>query len=211
MTVNYVTAVQVASFLGITTPDGSSDPTLAEVDEMINENEDHIDQETMHAWRSVSVSDEYHSLENYAFNVSDGVSFNLHHRKVKTFVSGTDKLEVWDGGQWLDYVANKVEARNRDFWVDYTNGRVFIKTFPRSLPRFFGVRVTYRFGETSVPGDIQKACKLLTAGDVLMSDDKSLLLPEGSNNVPYTDKVRVWEERAEKILGSRREYKVLAA
>lgn len=211
MAATYVSAAQVASFLNIATPTGSTDPTLTEVEEMINENEDYIDMVTGHAWRTVTVNNEIHSMENYAFNISDGVSISLHHRKIITFSSGTDKVEVWDGSQDLDYVANKVEGRNRDFWVDYTNGRVFIKTFPRNLPRFFGVKVTYRYGESSVPGDIQKACKLFTARDMIMGDDKSLLLPEGSQNVSYSDKVRIWEEEAERILMRRKEYVVLAA
>ena len=211
MAVTYCTAAQVASFLNITTPTGSTDPTLLEVEEMINENEDYIDDTTGHAWRSVTVTDETHSLENYAFNISDGVSISLHHRKVTVFQSGTDKLEVWDGTQDLDYVANKTEGRNRDFWVDYTNGRVFIKTFPRNLPRFFGVKVTYRYGDSTVRGQIQKACKLFTARDMVMGDDKSLLLPEGSQNVPSLEKTRLWEEEAEKILMRMKEYKVLGA
>ena len=211
MAVTYCTAAQVASFLNISTPDGSSDPTLTEVEGMINENEDYIDMVTGHAWRSVTVTDEIHSMENYAFNISDGVSISLHHRKITAFQSGTDKIEIWDGSQDLDYVANKNEGRDKDFWVDLTNGRVFIKTFPRSLPRFFGAKITYRYGESSVPGDIQKACKLLTAKDLVENDDKSLLLPEGSSNVPLLSKAERWLEEAEKIIMRRKEYKVLAA
>ncbi len=88
-------------------------------------------------------------------------------------------------------------------------GIVFIKTFPRTVPRNFAVRVTYRFGETSVPKQIKKCCILLTALDILQSEDRSILLPEGTSNLSYQEKANRWEKQAMQIIASNKELKVV--
>ena len=164
MTTSYVTAAQVKSFLQLTTAfSGSTTPTQTEVEDWINNNEDDIDQSTGHAWRTVTITKEQHHLEIPHYQLRDGSEIFLLHRSIKTLTSGTDKLEVWDGTQYLDYLANKTEGRNKDYWANDQDGIIFIKTYPAYLPRTFGVRITYRYGETTVKKDIRKACMLMTA------------------------------------------------
>lgn len=208
--VTYCTAANVASFLNLNSFSGSTDPTTTEVEEYIEMNEDYIDRETMHAWRAVTVSQETHHLDSPAYNLRDGVDIYLNHRKITAFSSPTDKLEVWNGSEWEDYAATRTEGRNNDFWIDYEMGIVFIKTFPRTIPRFFSVRVTYRYGEAAVAKDIKKACILLTAADIIETDDRSILFPEGTSNVPLLEKSRIFRERAEKIINANREIKAVA-
>jgi hypothetical protein len=203
--VNYCTASQVASFLQVDFS-SSTNPTTTEVEEMITENEDYIDSQTNHSWRERTVTEETHHLEKPAYQLRDGIQVFLQHRKIKEFDSAEgDKLEVWNGSTWEDYVAERVEGRNNDFWVDYQLGILFIKSYSLFIPRYFGVRVTYRYGETSVPGDIKKACKLLTAADIIENDDRSILLPEGTSNLPIESKINKWKEEAEKIIGRYKE------
>ncbi len=220
MAVTYCTSAQVFTFLqlgassdvnftGKTDFDANTNPTKTTVEEWINESEDLIDQETMHAWRSVTVTKEKHHLEAPHYQLRDGSEIKLLHRKITILASGTDLLEVWDGTQYLDYLANKTEGRNNDYWVNEENGFVFIKTYPAYTPRTFGVRVTYRFGESTVPGDIKRACILLTAIQFLSSEDRSVLLPEGTSNIPYQAKDDKWQKRIDEILDKRREIMVI--
>ena len=197
------------NFNGATDFSASTNPTKVTVDAWINESEDYIDQETMHAWRAVIVTKEQHHLEAPHYQLRDGSEIKLLHRNIRTLTSGTDLLEVWDGTQYLDYLANKTEGRNKDYWVNERDGFVFIKTYPAYTPRTFGVRVTYRFGDTSIPRDIKTACKLLTSIQFLQGEDRSVILPEGTNNLPYSAKEANWQKRIDEIMDKRRELMVI--
>jgi hypothetical protein len=201
----YCTASDVGSFIN-NTFSSVTDPTTTEVESFIAENEDYIDNQTNHAWRSKTITEETHHLEKPAYQLRDGIQVFLNHRKIRTFSSASgDKLEVWNGSTWEDFILNRAEGREKDYWVDYQMGILFIKSYALFLPRNFGVRVTYRFGETSVPKDIKKACKLLTAVDLTEGDDRSILFPEGTSNIPLPDKARRWTEEAEKIISRYKE------
>lgn len=208
----YCSAQDVADFLGVTTFSSSTTPTKTQVESFIEMNEDYIDNETMHTWREKTVTDEYHHIDKLTYNRREGIVIWLNHRKIRTFSSSDgDKLEVWDGSDWTDYLTDKTEGRNNDFWVDYNDGVIFLNTILSSyLPRYFDLRVTYRFGETSVKGDIKKACILLTARDVLMQDDRSILLPEGTSNISLLNKAEQWKIKADEIIFSNKEIKLLS-
>jgi len=193
------------NFTGKTDFDTATNPTKVTVDGWINESEDYIDQETGHAWRAVTITKEQHHLEFPHYQVRDGSEISLLHRNIRTLTAGTDLLEVWDGTQDLDYLTNKIEGRNNDFWVNEQDGVIFIKTYPTYTPRTFGVQVTYRFGDTVVPGTIKRACILFTAVHFLQSEDRSVLLPEGSSNIPYQTKSEGWEKKAQRIIENRKE------
>ncbi len=133
----------------------SSDPTLSEVQNWIHEAEDYIDHKTGHAWRVVSISNEYHDT---------GDSIRLKHRSIRSMVSGVDKIEIWDGTSWIDYVATKTEDRASDFWIDYTNGIIYFVTSITFYKQ--GARISYRYGDTSVPKDIQEVATKLAARNI---------------------------------------------
>ena len=205
----YCSSEDVANFLQVPLFTASTTPTNTQVEDLIENNEDYIDSETMHSWRETTISEETHHLEFPEYQLRDGTSIFLNHRLIKTFNSSTDKIEVWNGESWEDYLTTRTEGRNQDFWVDYKMGILFIKSFPRTVPRNFAVRVTYRFGEDSVPRQIKKCCILLTALDILQSEDRTILFPEGSSNLPYTDKAERWEKQALQIISSNKEVKVI--
>lgn len=206
--VNYCTSLQVAEFIGITTDfTTSTNPKKVAVERWIASNQKSINKRTMHAWETVTVTEEVRHQDSLPYGFREGIKVFLNHRTIKTFVSGTDLLEVWDGTQWLDYVANKVEDRNRDFWVDYPRGIISIRNL--TFFKYFSVRVTYRYGETSVDTDIRKACILMTASDIAKMDDRSVLFPEGTSNVPLIDKSEKWRAEADRIISDNRETKVV--
>ncbi len=206
----YTSPELVASILRLIVPStgarlvfsAATDPTLIEVTNRIRESEDFIDQETEHAWRAVTVADEYHDVRGSGFGLySRELPISLHHRKIRAMVSGTDLIEVWDGSAWVDYVATKTEGRNNDYWVDYTNGVIyFVGSRPYVQNR--GVRVTYRYGETTVPKDIQDVCTKLVAIRILQDDDYIKVLPEGVSQYAVASKVESWTKDIEKKLSN---------
>lgn len=189
----------------------STRPTSDRVGVFISTSERRIDAETGHAWREVDVVDEYHSVDpNYAYNLGAGVRIKLGHRKVRTFdTSQGDKIEVWNGSSYIDFVTVKTEGRASDFWVDYTDGVLYLK-----LTSFASyekpIRVTYRYGETSVPGDIREACTKMAAIRVLMMDDNSFNLtdPDGTT-LPYDPRIATWKRDISEILRARAEIKAI--
>ena len=210
-TVNeYCSASDVNSFLQL--PDdfsSSTNPKLAEVESLIDMNQDLIDREIGHAFRTTTAIETF-DLKSPQYDLRDGYRINLSNRKVKDLDSGqSDVLTVWDGSTDLDYLANKTEGRNNDFWFNYDLGILHIKHFGFSRPRFLSVNITYRFGEAAVPNDIKKACILLTAMDIVHSDDRSVLIPEGTSNIPLMDKSEKWRREAFRIIQNRRELKVV--
>ena len=196
-------------FLGNTDFNANTKPTNTEVQAWIDESQDEIDRETMHAWREKTVTKEQHHISFPSYQYIDGSLIKLAHRNIRELTSGTDLLEIWDGSNYVDYLANKTEGRNNDYWAVEENGWVFIKTYPIYSSRSFGARVTYRYGETSVPKDIKRACVLLTTVHMLQSEDRSVLLPEGTSNISYNKKIEDWERRADKIMSNNRELPVI--
>ena len=169
MATTYCDHGDVSNILRVGTFSGSTTPTDTIVDDLINKNEDFIDKYTNHAWRTTSVTNEHYDYDG------SRVLF-MNHRKITTFVSETDKLEVRDlvtNGEWTDLVltANGYEEAttlgqgSKDYWINYEQGLIyFLNVVPLSgISRF---RLTYRFGESSVHQDIEKACAYLTAADV---------------------------------------------
>ena len=211
MTVTYCTSDQVAAFMGVPVFDGTTTPKKEQVEEWINESEDDIDNQTMHSWREVTITEEVHHLESPAYRHYEGTEIFLEHRNIKELSTGSgDKLEVWNGSEYEDYLVTRTEGRNNDYWFDKTMGVVFLKTYPAQFysRKNFNVRVTYRYGDTVVVKDIRKAAIRLTAVTVIQSDDRSVLFPEGSSNISPSQKVEKWEEQAEKIMDKRRELKL---
>lgn len=216
MTVTYTTAVKVASLMRLLnqstqarlTFSTDTDPTLAEVEATINRMEDHIDRETCHAWRAIQVTDEYYNIPYNCYNFYQRqFPIHLKHRKINTLVSGTDKIEVWNGNEWEDLVLDAngyTEGRDGDYWVDYNQGVIYlVKKRPWTLDK--GIRVSYRYGESSVPGDIEEACTKLVAIDIAENDDFVVQLPEGTDKYGIMSKVDSWKEDVKRILYNRRE------
>ena len=206
--VDYCTSDQVAAFLQVTAFTTSTTPKKAEVEEEIVRSEDEINRATMNSWKSKTITKEYHTIKR-AVHRYEGTQIFMENRNITTLVTGSgDKLEVWNGSEWEDYLVTRTEGRDNDYWVNEQDGILWIRTYPRYLRRTFDVRLTYRFTEPTITKDIEKACIRLTAIALIGSDDKSLLFPEGSSNVPLSDKISNWQAEADKIIQNNRELKV---
>jgi len=101
------------------------------------------------------------------------------------------------------------QQRLKDWWMDYEMGIIY---FNNSYPFFEwnAVKVAYIYGERYVEKAIEEATTKLVAADLLMSDDRSVLIPEGGQNIDLGSKVQLFRQEAEAILGRYKEVVVFA-
>ena len=91
------------------------------------------------------------------------------------------------------------QARLKDWWLDHEMGIIY---FNNSYPYFEwnAVKVSYIYGERYVEKAIEQAATKMVACDLLMADDRSVLIPEGTQNVDLASKIQLWRQEAEAIL-----------
>jgi hypothetical protein len=95
-------------------------------------------------------------------------------------------------------------ARLRDWWMDYEMGIIY---FNNSYPFFEwnAVKVSYIYGERYLEKAIEEIATKMVVIDLLMSDDRTVLLPEGTSNIDITAKVQLLQGEIDKILPRYRE------
>jgi hypothetical protein len=183
------------------------------VEAWINEAEDFIDAQTNHAWRELTVTDEYH---NY-LGPSDGIYhwkaiIPLNHRCIKTLDPDKDKVEIWTPSGYVDLLdpANGyTQGADDDFDIDLVNGQLlFISTRPYVTDH--SIRITYRFGEATVPYDIREACTKKVAIRYLESEIYTATVPNGPSLSPSKDSIiDKWQDDIDLILSRRKEYPMI--
>lgn len=213
----YTTPTRVAAKLQIRNSqnlsqfDAQTKPDIYEVIESIKEVEDRIDKETNHAWREkysyvTTDSNDYetHHVQN-RYEYLSGIPVYLNHRNIRQLdASEGDVFQLWNGSAWEDWLADRTEGRANDYWVDYSLGIVFLRTYIY-WRRPYGVRFRYRYGEQTVPEDIKRAATFLVCADVARSDDRSVIMAETPNQVGLQTKIEQWETQAEEIIKARKE------
>lgn len=201
----YTSAANVRSLLQVDS--ASTAPSTAEIDAFINRAEDYIDRQTGHAWRSVTVANEYKDLLGQAaWDAYAGQPIYLSHRDIISI----DKLEIWNGSSYEDWVVTKVNDRNKDYWFDAGAGILFLRsTLSYGRAR---ARVSYKYGNTVVPKDIEEAATKLAAIDMASADDRVALIPKtGSPQINLNDKVAQWNKRIAQIIEARKEIRVVVS
>ena len=90
-------------------------------------------------------------------------------------------------------------GRLRDWWLDHEAGIIY---FNNSYPFFEwnAIKAAYIYGERYLEKAIEEAATKMVAVDLLMSDDRSVLIPEGTQNVDIAAKVQLLTQEVEKIL-----------
>ena len=212
MAVSYCSDTDVQRVLQIAAFGAGTTPTKTQVEAFINEAEAEIDIRTRHAWRTVTVTNEFYDLQAYSqvHRNGTGIPIYLKHRVITAFSSGTDKIEVWNGSSYDEWIATKTEGRASDFWLDAEQGVLFLKYY---FPYFTrkALRMTYRYGESSVPKDILKAAALIAAIKVLESDDRSGVIAETGDptRVTYDTRITKWQKEIDRIIRNRTELTVI--
>lgn len=208
MAVTYTTAAKVRSLLQISS--SSTTPTTAEIEDFIYRAEDYIDNFTDHAWKSTTVTNEYRDVPSIeAYETYSGIPIYLRHRSIITFATASgDKLEVWTGSTYEDYAVTKTQSRASDFWIDNERGVIYLRS--GITPGKNMVRVTYHYGESSVPKDIEEAATMIAAISVIGGDDRVAQIAKvGSPQINLGQKVEVWKQRIAMILDERKEVRVI--
>lgn len=210
LTVTYTTGAKVAAFLQVTAFSTSTTPTLAQVEDLINRAEDSIDRITGHAWRSRNSYDtsdtndyEYHDMLN-GYETGLGIPVFLKRRHVRSIVT----FEVWDGSAWANWLTSKTEGRANDYFIDYRQGKLYIRTGIIRYGRD-SVRIRYTYGEQTVDKGIEDICTKMAAIDLASSDDRSVMLPEGADNIGLKDKAEMWRQDCERKLNNYKEFKTI--
>jgi len=209
MTVYYCTSDNVAAFLQLKPFSADTKPTKEQVEDIINMGEDEIDIETNHAWREKTITEEYVDFSTPRYTWGAGRPIFLQHRHLRDFDTDEgDKIEVWQGGEYVDYVSTKTEGRGNDYWLNNSKGILYIYKWYSLYPD--EMRLTYRYGETTVPADIKKCAVLKAARLILMNEDYSKIMVDGeTNDMHYTVRVNIWNKDINRIIRRRTEIRPL--
>ena len=200
--------LQVSNFTGDTTPESDA------VEAFINMAEERIDQLTDHAWhtnRANTVTEERARIQRVRSNVINTRGrIQLKHYPILDMAGGTDKLHVWDGSSYVEYIANKTGSNtvtdpvNKEWWVDGERGIIYLNDYStlnmiNSAPSGVACYVTYRYATASTPDDIKLATIYFTASTIAANDDLNLM-QEGDDSMDNATKSQRYEEMAMKIL-----------
>ena len=199
---DYCTYEDVNNFLNLNTPISDlSKIKRSVVNSLIEQNEDYINSQTGNSWKTQTVTDERHEV-NTLYARTTGAPIYLNHRNITNPLT---KLYYWNGEEYENWLTDETEDRDSGaYWVDYNKGIIYIN---RYLNRPVNLLVSYTWGESSVPKDIKKACIMLTAIDILESEDYASMLPSGQGtNLNFSQKIDYWKEQIKNILEAHKEF-----
>jgi len=213
----YCTSSQVASFLQVPSFSGSTTPSGGHVDDFIAMAEERVDQLTDHAWatsRAKTVTEERGRIQRVMSNsVNDRGRIQLRHYPILA-MSGSDKLHIWDGGNYVEYIANKTgddtitNVTGKDYWIDKERGTIYLNSYNQfnllsDAPSGVTAYVTYRYATATTPDDIKQATIYFTAAMIVMNDDLNLM-QEGDDSMDNATRSQRFEEMAMKLLKDNR-------
>jgi len=91
------------------------------------------------------------------------------------------------------------EERQKSWWSVEENGMI---AFNNEYPFFenHSLRCAYIYGNRYVDKSIKEACTKLVVMDILMSDDYSVMFPEGTQNIDISQKHQKLEAEVSKLL-----------
>lgn len=215
MATHYCAQNDVSNFLQIGALGSGTTPTDTVVDAFINMAEEYIDDYTNHSWHS----------SRYKTATKEPLNFQKHRittvgwrgrSQIKEYpMASLTNLYVWDGSQYVDYVASSsytagsfTDPLSGNYWVDETNGYIYLKTYPSinatSAPSGVGGYATYTYGDASTPATVKKACILLASADVVANQDFGLTVGEGPAGMSNETKAERFRSEAHTILDSPR-------
>ena len=144
--------------------------------------------------------------------ITDSVNYTVTQHKLALSLQAASESTIVDavtGETTVDRSSSGDNARLRDWWIDHEMGIVY---FNNSYPFFEhnSVKVSYIYGERYVEKAIEEAATKMVAADLLMSDDRSVLIPEGSQNVDLGSKIQLFRKEAADILARYKEVVVFS-
>ena len=211
----YCSVADVADFLRVDIT-ATTTPNITKVEKLINRKEDEIDRRTGHAWREATATTEVHDMP-IIYEFGWGTPIFLRHRKIRTDADGGlvsasgDSLEVYAGasggnpGGSASYT-DITDNSDGGFVLDPEYGRLYMRGYIFTVMRKNRMRITYRYGDTTVPGDITDICIKLTAIELLSTSFRADILPVGgSGGWDWKDSINQWKEDIQRVITQRQE------
>lgn len=187
----------------------STNPTRQNVLRRIAAESNWIDNYTGHAWRERMVEDEYKSFSQGGVRKSQyywwaGAPLKLQKRDIRTPMDPDkgDKLEIWTGQEWEDWVADesRTEGRGEDYWIEESTGMLYIYRRRLWFHRHKEMRVSYRYGKEHVPPLIEDVCARRVGAHYLEGQQYRQITP-GHEDAPDAQTVaESWREKAKEDL-----------
>lgn len=209
----YCSVKNVADWLRIDI-DENTDPNIEMTNEFILVAQDIIDRRTAHSWRSEKQKrNEVHDIPDSLWDYGQGIPLFLQHRMIKTPFDATkgDKFEIWDGNTFIE---QDVTENDNFIHFEKTSGTYYIRGFFFTILNKKRFRITYRYGSDQeneiVPRDIQRACILLAAIDILSTDFQMSKIPYGGEGtISKRETVQNWKELVNEIIDDHAEFIVI--
>ena len=202
MAVTYCTTGDISDFLRVPIT-ATTTPNKTQVEKIINRKEEELDRRIGHTFgRDKIISREVHDLP-LLYTYGWGTPLFLQHRNCRD-LSGAegDKIEVWEGAG-----STYTDIMGEEQWYDFepVYGKLFLRGYIFTIIRKHRVRVTYRYGDATVPLDVADACIKLTAIDLLNSSFRMDILPSGGNGIDVSVSKSDWRADIENCIDNRRE------
>ena len=91
------------------------------------------------------------------------------------------------------------EARQKDWWSMEDNGAIM---FNNQYPFYenHSIKLSYIFGERYMEKVISEACIKLVCMDIYLTDDYTVLFPEGTSNLDLSAKMQKLDEEVKRML-----------
>ena len=215
MATHYCAHADISAFLQVDAFHATdTTPTISQVESFINMAEERVDQLTDHAWhtsRAKAVTEERGRIQRVMSNsVNDRGRIQLRHYPILNMDSGTDKLHIWDGGNYVEYIAGKTgddtitNVTGKDYWIDKERGTIYLNSYNQfnllsDAPSGVTAYVTYRYATAATPQDIKQATIYFTAAMIAMNDDLNLM-QEGDDSMDNATRSQKFEDMGMKIL-----------
>ena len=137
---------------------------------------------------------------------------NVVGTPLTTLATASSNLTLSQNALQLDLQGGSTagdNARLRDWWLDSEMGIIY---FNNSYPFFEwnAVKVSYIYGERYLEKAIEEAATKMVASELLMSDDRSVLIPEGGQNIDLGSKAQLWRKESMEILSRYKEVVVFS-
>jgi len=218
MATYYCSKDDVSAFLQVSNFTGDTTPNTDAVETFINMAEERVDQLTDHAWHSSrpnTVTEERGRIQRVMTDsVNDRGRIQLKHYPILDMVDGTDKLHIWDGGDYVEYINIKTgddtitSVSGKDYWIDKERGIIYLNSYNQfnllsDAPSGVTAYVTYRYATAATPADIKLATIYFAASTIAMNDDLNLM-QEGDDSMDNATKSQRYEDMAMKILKDNR-------
>ena len=202
MAVTYCTVEDISDFMRVPIS-STTTPNKAQVEKIINRMEEVLDRRIGHTFgRNKTISKEIHDLP-LLYTFGWGTPIYLQHRNIRDLSNAAgDKIEVWKGsGNEYDDILTDSQW----YQFDPVYGRLYLRGFIFSIMRKNRIRVTYRYGDETVPLDVADACIKLVSINLLTTSLRMDRLPVGGSAMTWNDIIAQWKEDIEECVMNRRE------